>query len=328
MIDRQGQPEPDYRDRSVGLAIFGVIEILIGLVCALLIPLIVVAAVATRQLGGPGASPDLRSTVPSLVVYAVIAVAFVWLGVGSILARRWARALMLVLSWLWLVTGVVAMMSSWWLLPAVWAQVGGMTGLPGGALLLVRLTTALLLGFIYVALPAAFVLFYRSPDVAATCRARDPNPSWVDDCPPHLVSLVLVYALGAVSVLTVPAYGFVLPVFGVVLDGAAGAAGWAIILALLIGLAWATARRDLRAWRVGMAGTGVAFLATTVTVAAVPVRVLVERMRLPPEQTALLEAIGLPGPAVMVLLSVLAWGTFAGYLAWTRRFFGPAGERS
>jgi len=39
----------------------------------------------------------------SILFYALLAVLFVWLGIGSIMARRWARALVLVSSWFWLV---------------------------------------------------------------------------------------------------------------------------------------------------------------------------------------------------------------------------------
>jgi hypothetical protein len=35
-----------------------------------------------------------------------LAVALIWLGIGSIKARRWARALLLIFSWSWLVMGV------------------------------------------------------------------------------------------------------------------------------------------------------------------------------------------------------------------------------
>jgi hypothetical protein len=314
-------PGAEYRDRSLGLVLFGVVEILIGAFCALLIPLILISVAATRALGGPGASPELGAVLPSLVIYGVIAAAFVILGIGSIRARRWARALMLVLSWLWLVTGVVAMIASWWLLPTLWSQMGDVAGLPREGLALVMLTTTLFLGFIYVVLPGAFVLFYRSRHVAATCRARDPGPSWIDDCPPHILSLILIFGFGAVSVLMTPAYGYALPVFGVVLTGLGGALGWALILILLLYLVWGSYRLDPRAWWIALAATLLAACANTVTAAVFPISELLTAMRLPVDQRALIEQLGLPSPGFLVILSLVCWGSFLAYLLYVKRFF-------
>jgi hypothetical protein len=305
----------------VGLLVFGVIEILIGVFSALLVPLMVLSMVATRALGGPGASPQLRSVVPNVVILCVVAVSLVWLGIGSIRARRWARRLMLVLSWLWLITGVAATVVSMWMLPAVWSQLVAMSDLPPQSLLYIQLTTWLALCFLNVGLPAAFLLFYRSPHVAATCRALDPGPSWVDDCPSHILSLALIYAGGAVSVFVTPAYNFALPLFGVVLNGATGAVAWAVILGLLTGLAWGTCRRDIRAWWVGLAAAVFGTCATTVNVAMVPFAVTLERMELPPTERALMEGLGLLGPTGLALLSLVVWGTFLAYLLYVKRFF-------
>jgi hypothetical protein len=170
-------------------------------------------------------------------------------------------------------------------------------------------------------MPAAFVLFYRSHHVVATCRMRDPGPSRIADAPSHILSLVLIYVLGAVSVLTMPAYDFVMPVFGTVLSGLAGAMGWVFVLVLLGYLVWATLDRDPRAWWVAVAATVVAMMATTVSALAIPIDMVLEMMDLPADQVAIVRAMGLPGPMGLVLLSVIAWASFLGYLWYTRRFF-------
>ena len=108
----------DHRDRSAGLVIFGAAEILIGLACASLIPLTIAAAALSPII-------DLRVVLPSLALYGLIAVGLVTLGVGSIRARRWAVALTLSLSWVWLITGVGTVALSSWLLPGVWSSSSG-----------------------------------------------------------------------------------------------------------------------------------------------------------------------------------------------------------
>lgn len=310
----------DFKDRSAGLIVFGVIEILIGLFCALLIPLALAVTLAARSVSGLDLAVDARTLAPSLAIYAVIAASFIWLGVGSIRARRWAAAVMLSLSWLWLLTGALAMALLWLLMPRL-RDLVGMTELPGGAMTVALVTTSLLLGFIYVLLPLAFVLFYRSPDVAATCRARDPGPSWVDGCPPSIVSLVVVYGLGAASLLVVPAYGCRFPLFGVILDGWTGAAAWLLVLALLLVLMLGTARREPRAWTVAMAASLLAAASSVVTAAVVPWSQWLGGLAMagqPPELAAIL---GEPSKGAMVLGSLAVWGSWIVYLAFVRRFF-------
>ena len=315
-----------FKDRSAGLVVFGIIEILIGLFCALLIPLALVVALAAPSMPELGVELEARTVAPSLAVYGLVAVTFIWLGIGSIRARRWAAAVMLSLSWLWLISGAVAMASLWLLMPRL-QDLAGLAELPGGAMTVALVTTSLLLGFIYVLLPLAFVLFYRSPHVAATCRARDPGPSWVDGCPPSIVSLVVVYGLGAASLLIMPAYGFLFPLYGTVLHGWGGAAAWVGVAALLVYLMVGTARRDSRAWHAAMAASLIAACSTTVTAAVVPWSTWLEQSAPAGRRPPLAEILGDPSPWVLVAWSLAGWGIWIAYLLYARRFFrAPPGS--
>jgi hypothetical protein len=316
--------EGSFKDRSAGLVILGSFEILIGLFCAVMIPLSVLAAVATAGLGGDDASPDPRSIASSIVIYGSTAVAFVWLGIGSIRARRWAQKLILVLSWLWLITGVLTIAISMWMVPTLFRQMGLDAAMPSGGTAVVLILVFAMLAVVFVVIPGILVLFYRSPHVAATCRSRDPGPSRIADAPSHILSLVLIYVLGAVSVLTMPAYNFVMPFFETILSGAAGAAAWATVLVLLGYLAWATLDRKMGAWWTAMAATLLAASASTVAAVAVPMDSIFERMALPEDQMAVFASMDFPGPVVLALLSVAAWATLLIYMWYTRRFFdGP-----
>jgi hypothetical protein len=318
-----------FKDRSTGLVVLGILEIAIGGFCALLIPLALALTVASQSLAGSAAGPEVRTLVPGLLIYGLIAVGFVWIGVGSVRARRWARAVMLSLAWLWLITGLLSMVVFWVLVPR-WIGVAGMSDLPGNALTLVMLTTGLFLGFIYVLLPLAFVLFYRSEHVAATCRARDPGPSWVDDCPQQIVTLVLLYGICAASLLIVPAYGFAFPLFGVILEGWSGAAAWLVVVALLLLLLVGTARRDPRAWTLAMVASIVAAVSSTVHAAMVPMSAWLDRVATSAEERQMMASVGDLTPTAMVLLSLAVWGSWIVYLFMVRRFFSsPVGpERS
>src|SRR5262249_54147980 len=149
----------------------------------------------------PPAPPPPRpgAVVGAAIVYAAVAVFFVAVGIGSIRGRRWARTLMIVVSWLWLAAGVL------WL--GVWAarfpgfglqlqQEAGRAGETLGRV--VTWSTAALFVVLDVVLPAAFVLFYGSPHVKATCERRDPNVPWTDRCPAPVLAAAL--GSGATSV--------------------------------------------------------------------------------------------------------------------------------
>jgi hypothetical protein len=309
-------PADSSRDRSSGLAVFGAIEILIGLGCAALIPLTLVASVVSPLL-------DLHAVLPSLALFAVIAAVFVTLGVGSIRARRWATRLTLSLSWVWLITGVGTTALTVWLLPGLLLAGGAGSALDDGLVSVIALLIALFLGVVYVVLPGAFVLFYRSPDVIATCRARDPQPDWTDRCPQRLLALAVAWALGGLSIIAVPAYGFVFPFFGRILSGAAGALGWLIVLVLSGALAWGTCRRAPWAWRTAMAACLIGGISSTLTFAVIDPAELFEVGGLLSEQRALLEAVWPASPVIHVAVQTLIWGSLIAYLFVVKPLFNP-----
>src|SRR5438132_6421360 len=98
------QPVPTYKDRRRGLIGFGIVEIVIGCVVALFLPLSFFGqALSAKATGAP---PNYQVIVTTALLYGLLALLFIWLGVGSIQSRRWARALSLILSWTWLLTGI------------------------------------------------------------------------------------------------------------------------------------------------------------------------------------------------------------------------------
>ena len=110
-------PLPDHKDRSTGLLIFGILTILLGCITGMLLLMMLVGQVAVRSAH--------VTTVPASIllldvfIYGILAVALIWLGIGSIKARRWARALLLIFSWSWLVVGVYAILGAILILPMV-----------------------------------------------------------------------------------------------------------------------------------------------------------------------------------------------------------------
>lgn len=308
-----------YRDRSLGLVVFGVIEILIGAFLALMVPLALLALWVSG--GGASGSSTLRSTVPLLGIYAIVAVLFIWLGIGSIRARRWACDLMLAISRIWLVTGVCTLLISWLVLPGLLQGFSAAEGLPPEILVVAIGVTLAIVSLIYVVLPGAFVLFYRSPAVIATCRARDPRPQFTDDCPPRVQTLSVVWGMAAVSVLVMPAYNWAFPLFGGLLSGAAGVVPWIAVGVVCAGLAWGSCRRRPWAWWGAVAATVAAAASTMMTSIRMTPEDILSGLRLADEQMRVLGSIPWPGTWVIALFWVAVWGSMLAYLLTLRPYF-------
>lgn len=159
--------------RSIGLIFAGVLQILIGIACAAV--LLYIAAdsdLTVRQ--GPHAAASLAS---SLTACGIATVYFAGVGAGSLRRRRWARALGLVVSTMWLVAGIVTAILIL-LLPRVPAAAAG---------LIAAITV----------LPLILVWLYGRKAVRLECDAAD-VPRWTDRVPLPVLAVVIILAFGSV----------------------------------------------------------------------------------------------------------------------------------
>lgn len=208
----------DYKDRSAGLICFGILLIVMGLLCVLLAAFSGFSMWMTMKVGG-GASPYIRPMMLAVVVgmYTSLAVILVWLGIGSLLYRRWAAALVHVLSLLSLISGSLGLVAAGMAMAPMRDSLAG----TGGSATFVTLTlifTLLFMVFVYVIIPGALWLFYRSPHVHATCAARDPRERWTDRCPRPVLLAVVAMSVFGVNTINTLAYP-VAPFFGRLLTG-------------------------------------------------------------------------------------------------------------
>jgi hypothetical protein len=314
-----------FRDQSTGLVIAGGAVIVVGLCCALLVPL----SVALGQLAefSDDGSGDLRTTLALMVFHAVLAVVFVWLGAGAMRARGWARDLILPVARIWLLTGICSLAVAVVLLPAMVGGVAEAVAMPADFSLAVVLIAGAVLALTQVAVPAALLLYFRRPDVAATCRARDPRPQLSDACPPRLLTLAVVWGLAALSVVLMPAYDFAFPLFGVLLRGSAGVLPWIVVLVTCVALAWGTLRRALWAFRGGLAVTVAATVSTVATTLVMGPADLLRALQPVSSGVDVWTALPTPATWVVVLGWVTVWGSFLLYLSSLRHLFIEPGRR-
>lgn len=310
---------------KVGLIAFGILHLLMGGMCALLVPLLVVGAIASAKVGGPSApqvSPHMM--LPGILFYLALAVWFVWLGIGSIMARRWARALILAASWIWLVCGLGGMVFAGMMLPGMYDRMGESGQVPEAVAQVMKWAVMGFLAVIYLVLPGAMVLFYGRSAVREACEEHDPCERWTDRCPLPVLALSLMFASWAGGMLLMGCYNWAVPVFGTILDGSAGAAV-VLLVCVLSGLVCRGVYR-LRpwAWWAAIAMTLGWGGSTAITFSRVDFLVYYEKMGMSQQQLDMVREQFMPemGAAALFLgVWVLA---FLGYLVFLRKYFRAA----
>lgn len=115
----ESSPVP-YKDRSTGLIIFGILTILLGALAGLMVLLMLLGQAMTPRT--ENGQPPFSQILFVVALYGALAIALIWLGIGSIMARRWARALLLIFSWSWLIMGIFVLILMAILMPRVLSQ--------------------------------------------------------------------------------------------------------------------------------------------------------------------------------------------------------------
>jgi hypothetical protein len=266
-----------------------------------------------------------RSTLGAAgLMYGIYGAGLIWLGIGSMLCRRWARAVLLVLSWSWLLAGVVSVVSNIVTTRALFAKPEFSAGeqLP----MLIMLIISVLF---FVVIPGAMVLFYRSPLVAATCVARDPAPRWTDRCPLPVLACSLWFGICALFMVIPPIIGLsIIPVFGRLLTGTPAAVVSFAFAALSLYLAWATYRLKPAAWWVMLIASAALTASAVITFQRVDFIDIYRKLGFPDQVTRQLQDMRILTSKMIVWWAVIVFLLFVVYLIWIRKYFRTASTTS
>jgi hypothetical protein len=314
---------PEYKDRKAGLVVFGVLQIILGSICVLVVTLMFLSMAA----GIPG-RPEmgLGQVIYGAVLYLLLAAWLIWMGIGSIKARRWARALILVSSWIWLVCGIQGLLYVVMFALKATEQVMVADGQMNPAM--VTVMKVMMTGFITVfgmIIPGVLVLFYNGKNVKATCEHRDSKVRWTDNSPLPVLALSLILGLGAVTCLASGlAYGWVIPFFGVILSGMSGAAISIVVILLLGYLALGTYKLSLKAWKGAVVLVVAVVLSAGITFSRVGLLAFFEKLNLPEQSLEVMKQGVLQNETFLIFFFVLWFVLLLGYLLYIKRFFAPA----
>jgi len=298
------------KDRSGALLFCGIIHLIGGAICLLLI-LSTVAVSTVPQ----------ATIAQNLLVYSVFAAYLFAVGIGSIRKRRWAPALALVVSWIWLISGVFSSAMLILIMPHIMVLVP-----PSSARMVAVFVTAMV-AFFYVLLPLVFILFYGREDVRATVEAHDPQTRWTDRVPLPVLGVSLVLAFGAL-VLIANASRPVIPLFGTVLSGPAATLTMLALAGLLAFVAVQLFRLKESAWwtLVLLQIIGGVFAAFTLT--RTDINRVYEQMGVMTPQIRAMHLEQIFGNPLLWALAAVAWIAYFAFLIWMRRYFGRFAPRT
>jgi hypothetical protein len=299
-------PPATYQDRSTGLLVFGILEIAGGALAALMIPFMLLGMVLGQKAAG-GAVP-LRSVIPSAITYAIAAVILVTLGIAAIQARRWAWALNLILSWIWLIAGVL---------------ITGLMISPAVAAVIVTVMIVLFAVF-FVLLPLAFLLFYRSRNVEETCRRRDPVERWTDRRPLPVIAVGLLAAVGSLYYLVISFTAPLFPFFGRYLTGVPGGIGCLAVALVDVFIAVAILRLKIVGWWVAVIALIIRIASAAITYARADLMQAYARLGWSSDRLAAVSNNPLLRSHAFLWVSLLFMILYFGFLLWLKRYFRPA----
>lgn len=307
------------QDRSTGLLIFGILTILLGVFCGLAATISLFSQALVKHDPALG---QMRGMGIVVGFYFGLAVLFIWLGIGSINARRWARALLLIIFWGWLAMGVISVGCMIFTLP----QMLEATPPPSGQVSPTVFKTMMMvtIGFtsvIFVVIPAIGVFFYSGKKVKSTCELKDPVVRWTDRCPLPVLAASLWMALGAAGMLLACFSGMaVLPFFGDFVTGVPAVVLCLAIFVVWAWAAWAMYKLDVRSLWIAVAFTVLFSISSILTYSRHGLAEMYRLAGYPPAQVALMEKSAIPE-------WFMTWGTLIwvvpviAYLLYLRRYF-------
>ncbi len=313
-----------YHDRSTGLMVFGILTILLGALAALL----AVVTLLSLALGSmvPNSQLNTATVLPGMLMYVGLAVILIWLGIGSIKARRWARALLLIFSWSWLGVGILDVGALVFMLPRVMAHLPTPPGtnhpaIPAAAIEVIILFTILISGFFLVLLPGIWTFFYSSRHVKLTCEWRDTAPGWTDVIPLPVLGLCLWLGLFGLAVVAMCAMPYIAaPFFGVFVSGMTARAVYLVMAGGWLLAGWLLYRLDSRGWWLAVAWWLFFLISAVITYSQHDVIELYRLMHYPDAQLAQIQQTGLLKVSMMAWLTAISMLPSLAYMLWVKRY--------
>ncbi|VGO20370.1 hypothetical protein [Pontiella sulfatireligans] len=305
------------KDHTVGLAVFGTTEILMGILCFSLAMLLLVVVSAS---GLRGMKPSHCAMAMGLLFF--LTGWFIVMGMGSLKARRWARALLVVGAWVSVFLGTLSLSLVLYILPEVFGSLTDSARIPPTVALGVLYFAVLVLVLLLVVFPLAVIVFNSLKGVQNTCERLNPNPSWTDRTPLPLLTMSFISVLGSLTILAGATTNYTVFIYGHIVSGLPGMAVMALISVAFGYVGRGAYSRKMHAWWGAYALVLVTSSSMMLTFSEIEMPLLYTHMGYSAEQAGS-EVFHFITPAMLTLLSCI-WGVMACiYLVWVRDCFLP-----
>jgi hypothetical protein len=303
---------PAFKDRSTSLILFGIIHILFGIGCAGFVLLMAVVSELGSRRGGAALPTSVFAS--NVVTYSLLALYFFSVGIGSIRRRRWARALALVVSWIWLLMGLLAAT----VLGVLWPRM--MKNMPADGAGVLTGVVFTVLFVLYILIPGLILLVYRGPNVKATVEHHDPKVRWTDRAPLPVLAVVLVTAAASLSLLASTAYATI-PLAGTIVTGVPAMIITLAIAGLLASLSMGLYRLKLSAWWALLLLQVIGAAVGILTVMRTDFEQLYTRMGIMTPELRQMGIAELYRDPMIWIPAGIAWAAFFLFVLWLRRYF-------
>lgn len=232
-------PPVEYTDMTLGLIAFGALTTVLGAVVFLFGVLLLLAAKPMAQ--SSGMPVNWGQTFSNTVVFSGMGATLMLLGFGSIRRRRWARILMGIVSWTWLICAGLIVGVLFAFLKDIAGALGAVSSNGANQHMAVTMIHVQLFRMLVVitpvllGIPLVWVWFYSSRSVRLTCESADAGGGWTDRCPPSVLTVSLGLALSVpFLILGALTHHGMMPFFGIQLSGFLGG-----LVAFLLAGVWA-----------------------------------------------------------------------------------------
>ena len=254
-------------------------------------------------------------------MYVAIAVVFIALGAGSIRAKRWARSLTLLLSWLTLTGGAVALVFLLFFARNLLEQVGATMPNDPIVLNLALIITYVVITVFFIVIPGIFILVYRSESVIKTVQKYDSKESWTDKCPlPLLAQCFFLLYMSIVPIFAI-FYGFLAPLFGILLHGLAAALLLFANSIISVYLAIQVYRLNIRAWYYALYQFLFWVVSAFITFLYNDYSDIYKYMNIPADQAALMEDMGYLSRNNILTLILLSFISYLIFFFYAKKYF-------
>ena len=305
----------DYRDRSLILAVIGVLLLSVGIVSAFLGPVEMYCFYLFSEGGrfhyeGFGFGSFMFGLIASQIIgYYLIAIFLIPLGYGHLKVRRWARTLSLASLWFWLIAG----------LPLIAAFVVTLVVSkdPSPTTILI---VAPLLGLSYPVIPGLLIWFYRSKNVRLTFENKDPNSYWTERLPVAVLVLCLSYFFYIIVLHVSIFFNGIFPLFDVLMFDLQGILLADLSIMLLVCLIWGTLRLRKWAWWGSLVYFSLMTFSSILTLSRSSFLDILSRMNFPEMEIEILQGLPFQGYHFAVLIGIPLLITL-GLITYSKRYF-------